>query len=150
MRLVRRTVSSVVVLAVAGPLVACNDGTAGDPPTLAELPGRIAAAQEAQDPMIVLGCPPDHWSDEVWDFEGTADRSTAEDAAEVVLTGEIWEASRLPDGDREARFDHMFRLGGGLLLPVLVDGEVKVLLGYDRQGPDVWSIAGPVVCRRAP
>jgi hypothetical protein len=36
------------------------------------------------------------------------------------------------------------------VLPVLVDGEVKVLLGYDAQGPDVWSIGGAVTCTSAP
>jgi hypothetical protein len=129
---------------------ACGDGTAGDPPTLSELPARITAAQEADDLMVVLGCTPEHWREESWDFEGAADRPTAEEAAAVALADDHWETSRLPDGEREARFDRMFRLGRGLVLPVLVDGEVEVLLGFDAQGPEVWSIGGAASCRRAP
>ena len=129
---------------------ACGDGTSGDPPTLAELPESIAAAREADDLMVVLGCSPEHWREEMWDFEGAADRPTAEDAAAVVLADDHWETSRFPNGEREPRFDRMFRLGPALLLPVLVAGEVKVLLHYDAQGPDVWSIGGATSCLRAP
>lgn len=135
---------SVVVLA------ACNDGTTGDPPTLDELPDRIAAAQEANDLMVVLGCTPEHWRDSSMDFEGTADRPTAEEAAAVVLDDGAWEAEGLPGGERVPLYDQMFRVGAGLLLPVLVDGEVKVLVGYDRQGPDVWSVGGVGACFRMP
>jgi hypothetical protein len=139
---------SVAAVAVGVLLIstACGSDVAGDPPTLAELPDRIEAAQEAGDLMVVLGCTPEHWRDDVWDFEGAADRATAEEAAAVVLADDHWETSRLPAGERQALFDQMFRLGPGLLLPVLVDGEVKVLLGYDAQGPDVWSIGGAAVC----
>ena len=138
----------VVVVVVAAVLLAtaCGSDVAGDPPTLAELPARIAAAQEADDLMVVLGCTPERWREDVWDFEGAADRTTAEDAAAVVLADDLWETSRLPDGRRAALFDQMFRLGPGLLLPVLVDDEVQVLLEYDAQGPDVWSIGGAALC----
>ena len=71
----RRRCSVVAVVVLAG----CNDGTAGDPPTLEELPDRIAASQEAEDLMVVLGCTPEHWRETAMDFEGTADRSTAEE-----------------------------------------------------------------------
>lgn len=138
-------------LAALVPIAACSDVTAGDPPTLDELPERIAAAEQANDLMLVLGCTPEHWRDTVWDFEGAADRPTVEEAAAVVLDDDdTWASERLPAGEHVPLFDHVFRFGSGLHLPVLVDGEVQVLLGYDRQGPDVWSIGGLSACLRAP
>ena len=146
-----RRVGRVVIVAIAAAtMTGCIDTAAGDPPTLDELPDRIVAAQDAEDPAVVLGCSPEQTSSPIWDFEGEIDRPSADAAAAVVLEDEMWSSLDLPGGERRALPEHTFVLGRGRLLPVMIDDRVEVLLGYDAQGPDRWSIGGALYCDATP
>jgi hypothetical protein len=136
----------VAALLVSG----CGDSPVGDRPTLDQLPDRISAAQEAVDPVVVLGCSPEQTASPSWDFEGTIDRPTAGAAAAVVLEDEMWASLDLPDGERRALPEHTFVIGRRRVLPVMIDDRVRVLLGFDAHGPDRWSIGGAFYCDATP
>ena len=146
----RRVARVVIVVIAAATMSGCSHTPAGDPPTLDELPGRIVAAQDAEDPVVVLACPPRQTASPTWDFEGEIDRPSADAAAAVVLEDDMWSRLDLPGGERRALPEHLFVLGRGRLLPVMIDTRVQVLLAYDAQGPDRWSIGGAFYCDDTP
>lgn len=67
-----------------------------------------------------------------------------------MLAEPMWADLEMPDGDRTPVHEATFRIGRVAYLPVLVDGELRVLLGFDAQGPDRWSISGGIWCDATP
>ena len=128
-------------------LPSCKDGgdaveIAGEPRTLDERIDAVIATGDPRDAFDCVG-----HSMPVWDVEGAVDAPTAEAAAAEILADDTWRALGLPDAaDREALVDRRFSPGVGLFLPVLIDGELGVLLSYDAQGPEIWSIGGGIWC----
>lgn len=118
---------------------------------------RIDAVIATGDPTSAFDCGGDEVSGRshlvmpVWDFEGAVDAPTPEAAADLILADDMWRDLELPNGDeRRALVDRRFGVGNGLYFPVLVDDELSVLLAYDAQGPDTWSVSGGVWCDPAP
>lgn len=135
---------SVLVLSTA-----CgSDGR--DPADDRSLDERIADAVAAGDPVVALGCESGSFVAPVWDFEGAVDAPSPTGAADLILAEPMWSDLEMPDGDRSPVHEATFRIGRVEYLPVLVDGELRVLLGFDAQGPDRWSISGGIWCDATP
>lgn len=135
---------SVLVL-----LTACgSDGR--DPADDRPLDERIDDAVATGDPVVALGCQDGSFAAPAWDFEGAVDAPSPTEAADLILAEAMWSDLEMPDGDRAPVHHATFRIGRGTYLPVLVDGELGVLLVFDAQGPDRWSISGGIWCDATP
>lgn len=140
---------AVVCVVVAFGVAGCGGGdaevpAAGEP----SLDQRIARAVEVGDPLTMIDCDDGELALPAWDFEGALAESSEVAAAERILDDEVWAGLDLPGGEREPVYGSIFEIGRGRYLPVLVDGDLGVLLAYDAQGPDVWSISGGLWCAR--
>lgn len=138
---------AVVVLAA---VAACSVGDETPAADTRSLDERIAAAVAVGDPVMLIECDRGELALPAWEFEGALAASSEVAAAERILDDEVWSGLDLPPGEREPRYDSTFGIGRSRYLPVLVDGELRVLLAYDAQGPDVWSISGGLWCDRTP
>jgi len=143
MRLVASSLAALLLLAACG-----SDGR--DPADDRSLDERIGEAVAAADPIVALGCRDDQVQDAVWDVEGALDAGSPTEAASLILAEPTWTEMGMPGGARSPVHEATFRVGRGSYLPVLVDGELRVLLVYDAQGPDRWSIGGGIWCDATP
>lgn len=143
MKLVAGSMWVLLLLASCG-----SDGR--DPDDDRSLEERIDDAIATDDPVVALGCQDRSFAAPAWDFEGAVDAPSPTEAADLILAEPMWSDLELPGGDRTPVHDATFRIGRGAYLPVLLDGDLRVLLVFDAQGPDRWSIGGGIWCDATP
>jgi hypothetical protein len=63
-----------------------------------------------------------------------------------VLLDETWSSFELPGGRRDALVEHAVETGHGTVVPVLVDHDLRVMLGFETRDGG-FATAGAAKCR---
>ena len=146
----RTSVSRCAISALLLIVASCGGGDADGPPSDSDVDRAVHAIERAvqdQDARVALACDLGDVEEMAWSTEeGAVISSTVDDAVAYVLLDETWSSFELPGGRRDALVEHAVEIGHGTVVPVLVNHDLRVMLGFETRDGG-FTTAGAAKCR---